>query len=735
MSDKLCRVTALLLAALWLLSSSGVAQEHAVVSSADGVLADPTGVHQEIHLTKADILIQETETLRLYLREEEGIISVEDRRNGYVFSTGRTDEATNKLSKKWKLFAAALCTGEFITLTNLNTFEETPNVAKSCYLNEGNRIKAQLYFEKAEVTLHVYLWLERNTLRVSIPDDEISKGNENTVLTKLYVLPFMGSSFQSEGPGYIFMPDGAGALIRFDSPESSRLLKLRAYGNDQYLSALGNSLNLTVDLPTKDSERAAIPVMGVAHGAEQAAFVVWAEHGAEYCDLLASPAGNNNLPCYYACFQAVYREIYRQPTSGTEAFNMVQTTRNQVDLQLCYTFLSGEDADYVGMACAYRDHMLETGELNRMVEYSGMPVMIDCLMQESVKAVFGTKTYTMTSFQDIAQWLQLLKAADVAVPILVLEGMMDGGTGRSKYNDTSVSDELGDYDELLAEAEGYATILQGRRFLKYYGAQLPQNQRAYAVTRRFITTVENAYLDDEAYYLRNDRINDLVQKVSQANWTAGVAAEDLGLYLFSNLRPVSCSRPEATALIRTAMETLAADGNLAVANPGDYALAYADMVYDLPVSNSSYEFETDAVPFIQIVLSGCLPMFGRNTVGGATSTEQMLRMIDFNMYQHYTLTAADASSLGKSNSSSVLITRTDSMLECLIADYAYLERYLSPVQGQLIVDRTCPENGVSVTTYESGTIIVVNYNSHSYVYHDVEVAPESAMLIQEGDAP
>lgn len=734
MSEKLQRVTALLLVGTCLLSLA-LAQERAVVSSADGVLADIAGVHQELHLTDADVLVQETETLRLYFREEAGIISVEDRRTGYVFSTGRTDEAASKLSKKWKAFAAALCVGEFVALTNLNTFEETPDMTKSCFSNEGNHIRAQLHFTKAEATLNVYLWLERDSLCVSIPDDEISMENENTVLARLYALPFMGASFQTEGPGYIFVPDGAGALIRFDSPMSSRLLKLRTYGRDQYLNALGARLSLTVELPTKDSERAAIPVMGIAHGAEQAAFVVWTERGAEYCDLLASPAGNNNLPCYYACFQAVYREIYQQPISDTEAFNMVQTTQNRVDLQLRYTFLSGEDADYVGMACAYRDHLLATGELTRMTEYPGMPVMLDCLMQESVKAVIGTRTHTMTSFQDVAQWLQILKAADVSMPIVVLEGMADGGVGRSTYNDVSVSDNLGSTNELLAAAEGYATILQGRRLLKYYSAQLPQNQRAYAITRRFITTTENAYLYDEVYYLRNDRINDLVQKVSQTNWTEGVAAEDLGQYLFSNFRPVACSRTEAMGLIRTAMETLATDGIFAVADPGGYALAYADMVYDLPVSNSSYEFETDAVPFIQIVLSGCLPMFGRSTVGGAGSTEHMLRMIDFNMYQHCTLTAADMSILGKSNSSSLLITRTDGMLEGLIADYVYLERYLAPVQGQLIVDRTCPEDGVSVTVYESGTIIVVNYNSHGYVYHGMEVAPESAILLQEGDEP
>lgn len=728
MNNAFRRLTALLLAVMAFFGAAG-AESNALLSSADGVYADVSELHQSAVLPQEDMLLQETDALGLYYRAETGIFSIEDKQTGYVFTSGREDEWSAHLSKKWQAFAAALCVGDFVTQANLNTFQETP-VRESIQIKQvDDKIRAEMRFEKAQLTLVMYLWLEEDALCVSIPDDEMRFDDAGTVLNQLYVLPFLGASFRGEGGGYIFMPDGSGALIRFDAPLASRSLTLRAYGKDAWLTALGEKISMTAELPAKDSETASLPVIGLVHGAEQSAVGIWPENGTAYCDLFASPAGNNNLPCSFACFRAIYREIYQQPLSDTENFGMVQTTPNQVDLQLRYTFLSGAEASYVGIACRYRDEMLLSGELNRVEETQTMQVMIDCLMQESVKAVIGTKTEVMTTFADAAAWLDWLKTAGVENPIIVLEGTADGGVSRAKYDDLSISGALGALEQLLTCD---AQVLLGRNFLKYYDKQLPDRQRAYAVTRRFITTEENAYLDDACYYLRMDHLAVLAERVSAANRTAGIASDDLGNILFSNLRPTQVARTEAVQLVQETLSALAQAGKVALSLPGAYALAYTDLAYDLSLSNSSYEFETDAVPFLQIVLSGCIPMFGRSQVAGTASTEQLLRMIDFNMYPHYTLTAEHASLLGNSNSNALFATCADDLLDGLTEEYAYLSAYLAPVSGQLIVNRTCPADGVSVTHYENGCVVAVNYTKADYVDEELTIPAQSAVLMKGG---
>lgn len=728
MNSSLRRLTALLLALTVFCAVAG-AEGSALLTSADGVYADVSQPHQSTALTADDVLMQETDKLGLYYRGNTGVFAIEDKQTGYVFTTGREDEWSDQLSKKWKAFASALCVGDFVTLANLNTFQETPARESIQVEQADGRICVTLSFEKAQMTMAIYLWLEEDALCVSIPDDEMQFADAGTALNQLYVLPFLGASFQGEGGGYIFMPDGSGALIRFDAPMASRALTLRAYGKDAYLTALGEKISMTAELAPKGSEDASLPVIGLVHGANQNAVGIWPDQGAEYCDLYASPAGNNNLLCSYACFRAVYREIYQQPLSDTENFTMVQSTPNRIDLKLRYTFLAGEEASYVGIACRYRDAMLEAGELHRAEASPTMQVMIDCLMQESVKAVLGTSTEVMTTFDDVVSWVERLEASGVQTPILVLEGTADGGVSRAKYDDHSLSGALGEIEALLVCD---AQVLLGRNFLKYYEKQLPEGQRAYAVTRRFMVTEENAYLDDQSCYLRMDHLTALAEKAAKANEASGIASDDLGSILCSNFRPKNVSRTESMQVIRETLSALSQAGTVALSQPGAYALPYLDMAYDMPLSNSSYEFETDAVPFLQIVLSGCVPMFSRSQVAGSASVEQLLRMIDFNLYPHYTLTAEHASALGNSNSNALFATCADDLLDGLAEEYAYLNAYLTPVSGQRIVSRTCPADGISVTCYENGYVVAVNYLDTDYADDRLTIPAKSAVLMQEG---
>ena len=83
-------------------------------------------------------------------------------------------------------------------------------------------------------------------------------------LGKLYVLPFLGSAYSNTIPGYFFIPDGCGALMRFDEPKtynSSTLL--RVYGPDVSVQAPAAYQNGLAPTPTKNLQ---FPVYGAVHG-------------------------------------------------------------------------------------------------------------------------------------------------------------------------------------------------------------------------------------------------------------------------------------------------------------------------------------------------------------------------------------------------------------------------------------------------------------------------------------
>ena len=714
------------------------------LSSSDAVRKDMDGTFPSAVLTEQDQLVCQSETLTLYANMETKIFKVEDHRNGYVFASGRNDEATSVLSRKWIAYAASPLVADFIIVNNMNITSRTPDMenVKITLMDDG--LMYTVYYlddEKTktvneECTIHMYVRLENDSLAVSIPDDEIVMSDKGVKLNKISVLPFIGAAFTGEGDGYLFIPDGAGALIRFDAPTANRAITLRSFAKDRSLLALGESKELLSPLATKEAETAMVPVMGIAHGGQQNAFIAWVEEGDLYTEILASPAGNNNLPCYYACIQGVYNEMYKQPSNGSDDFTVAQSKTNQVNLKLRYTFLAEEDATYIGMADAYRSYLEKTGLLfcAEKDDQNNIPMLLDCLMEESTKSLLGTSKQVMTRYEDVLEWAEYLLTEGIHSLYLSLEGTASGGVSRSRYDDMSSDSALGSIEMLAGLKEQGVTVLMNRRFLQFYGDQLPNSCRAYASTRRFITSTEHAYLDDELYYLRLTKLGDLVAKALE-HAQDGVASDDLGRYLFAGYQsPSDYTRLDAQTMLENAMSTLSNAGILALSQPSVYALPYTDLAYDMPLSHSAMPCETDAVPFMQILLSGYIPAFSRSYVAGGTSVETLLRMIDFNLYPHYTMTEESAALLNKSNSSNLFSTEADALLSGAVEEYNMLNDILGAVYGQKIVNRQIPEDGVSIVTYANGDQIAVNYSETAYCYNGIQIEAKSAKLLKGGMA-
>ena len=707
-----------------------------VMTSSDSVRQDVQGTFPSAVLEEGDRLIDENAILRLYANETTKLFKVQYKSNGFIFSNGRDDAATESLSRKWKAFAMSPCTVDYITVSNMNILSENPDLENMQLEVTGTSLAFHVPFVQSGIKLNIYVALDGASLTVYVPDNEIVIENADVRLHRLTVLPFLGAAFVGEGEGYVFMPDGAGALIRFDAPTSTRALTLRAFGADRSLMAIGSKLDQTAAMPVKSVEHAFLPVLGMAYGKEQSAFVLWAEEGEPYCDLMASPAGNNNLTCYYACIQAVFTESYQQPASGGDAFTMVQPVSNRIDLRLRYTFLAGEEATYVGMANAYRNYLERQGLIQPTRQSGGhhIAVLIDCLMEESVKAMIGTSVQVMTRFEDVKAWAKTLIDADVKNIVLALEGTAHGGVSRSDYDDMRLDSALGSEKTLQEISELGAKVILQRPYLKFYGSQLPSNRRSYAITRRFITMPETLYLDKESYFLPVPFVTKLAEKALETPLD-GMASDDLGCYLFSGYQlPDDYTREDAMETIADALKTLNGTGIVALGQPGVYALQYTDMAYDVPMSHSAMIYETDVVPFVQIVYSGSVQAFTRSQVAGNCSERTLLRMIDFNLYPHYTLTEEPTSLLAHSNSSNFFSTQASELLSGAIEEYAYVDSILGPVAGQRIIARRVPQDGVSIVTYESGARIIVNYNEESCEAEGYTVPGLSAMLVEGGAA-
>ena len=67
-------------------------------------------------------------------------------------------------------------------------------------------------------------------------------------------------------------------------------------------------------------------------------------------------------------------------------------------------------------------------------------------------------------------------------------------------------------------------------------------------------------------------------------------------------------------------------------NPNKYLWKYTDRYLQSPVGTSQYVYETDTVPFLQMVLNGTMEVYAPYANFSFYSQTDMLRMIDYNIF-------------------------------------------------------------------------------------------------------
>ena len=166
--------------------------------------------------------------------------------------------------------------------------------------------------------------------------------------------------------------------------------------------------------------------------------------------------------------------------------------------------------------------------------------------------------------------------------------------------------------------------------------------------------------------------------------------------------------------------------------PNQYLWRYADRFFDLPVSNSQILYESDCVPFLQIVLSGCAELYGGAINTSSYSSERMLRQIEYGMAPSFVVTGCESQELYNTAQESYFSTGFADWRAQIVESYQTVSEGLSSVWGRAIVSHRCLKNGLIRVEYDNGVCIFLNYTDASLTAEGVSVQPGSFKVIQGG---
>lgn len=669
--------------------------------------------------------VAENERYALYMNEEDLSVVVEDKLTGaYMESAISYDDGKNNNTWLGAMKSA-------IVLTMIVQSDDTrqadllnDDVTKTITYT-SNGFKADVYWNTYQFGMTLEVSLEADGLVARIPDESIREDGDAYQIGTISIYPFMGCSYLDDKEGYLFIPDGNGALIYLDDKEGRFNSGYTAmiYGTDVGFqeNVVETSLWGRYDM-INDARKVAAPVYGIAHTDDQIAYLAVVEEGAMRAMIEANPNGVSvDYNRVYAKF--VERRLYTQPVSNNSSggsFKMTEADRSHSDLQIRYLFLSGGEANYCGMANAYRDYLLSRGLLS--VKENSYRTRIDFLGTERENWVIGTSAVVMTTVDDIREMYGDLASAGVTNIFTVYKGWQKGGLYNvpiSKYKADGGIGGTSDLTKLIQDAAA-----DGIQIYLYNDAMRinPDEQNATfnvikMINKRRFTEDTHKDVYEEMMYLTPARSNKLLDKFAASYLKKGVdtiCLAGVSNTLFSyNYSGEFYSRYDCGESYENMVRELDEEAALVLEQPFAYLWQYTDAFLDMPLYTSSYIFEDEYVPFLSIVFKGVIPVYSEYVNFEANKQEFFLKMVETGTYPSFYITKESSAELIYTNSCDIYSSEYSVYRDTIIEYTLELQALNAKVAGARIIGHEMLGNGVTKVTYDNGVTVYVNYSSTS----------------------
>lgn len=632
---------------------------------------------------------------------------------------------------------------------------------------EEGKYCLSIHFKKPEVQMKVYLTLGEESVGYHIPCSEMS-GSGLASLAAIDISPFLGASGGRMNvmnpetlewetvdayrvPGYVLVPDGSGSLIRFvDNTSVFNAYEGDVYGKD-FAAETSYSFAYYDDVPVKDP---VMPVFGIAHGRGQMAFAAWANEGAEHMDIIVNPDGTKATTYTWAYprfeLNINYYQLYDEQGSG---FFKQMDEIYQYDIDMTYAFLFGDGsdgtppADYVGMAQVYRKYLIDKGELTPLERSPGdIPIRLDFIMADSKSGIVGNTQVQMTTAEDVGAILDQVMAKGITNVNSGLIGWQKGGESLSKPYKLNFSSAIGSKGDFRKLIEGYAergvdislsrdTVTINKEMLNYY------NTAVKCVSNWYLSIDKSAILPGNVptslfSYATPEKVAEWTRKLAEgtSEFSGSLTLSGMPHTLTSNWSRdgVVTSLTDSVKLYREVMEDIGQEMELNLENPNSYLWKYTDRYLQTPVGSSQFIFETDTVPFLEMVLHGTMEMYAPYANFSFYTQDCILRMIDYNISPSFILSREPSYKLGDTFSANYYSTEYVLYEDLIETVYGQVNAALGQVQGFEWTGRSVPEDGVVINSYRKdgeSRYIIINYTEYEVTCQGITVLPESAAVV------
>ncbi len=736
---------------VWGVISINIARQNAITYVEDYVAPEAT---VDFNAEGKYESVAKTDSLELFYNEAKGSIQVKDLKSGHVWKGICDDEVydLDSVNAQWK---AELQSSLIISYNDLKKKDSGVTTQRSAQHagfmsaeNITNGIAVTYGFLAPGIYVTVEYVLDGDELVVRVPYEKIQEKSKYA-LTTLQVLPYFGAARNDNG-GYLFYPDGSGAITTYEKvntrPSNVKLANFFTYTNRSV--TMMNMWNTT----NYNQYTAAMPVYGIKDG-DNAIFAACTK-GEANSGIRVTPSG------YVVDLNRAGFELYTRNTYNVNMYSMstgleTSATGKQVqrvdkflipeDKEIRYFFLSGDKANYSGMADAYRSYLIEQGLLTSSIqEGDKMALALELLMGTTKGGMVFDEYIPMTTFEQVQEILDRLTAAGVENSEVVLSSWIEGNN-YDNYNYWGPAGQLGGKSGMKDLNKYMESGFNGNLYLENQFTFASSDTKGLSEDEDIVydgLNIEIAVsdMDGKVFYLLNPlaafkRNNEFLKKIEKYD-LLNVAYEGMGMYAYPDYNESAPYRKsEMVDQMRSLLESSENAGRrIAAEGANQYTYTYADYLYHLREDSFGLYITDYAVPFVQMVLSGMIPY---STEGAGNLSydlqTQKLKWVEYGALPYFYLTYESALNL-RDTSYDTLFSSTYEDWESSVADtYNEFKTNLSCVYGQQMVKHDIITDDLVRIEYANGVKIYINYANADGKADGVNVPAKSYVVVGGGE--
>ncbi|CAK4836563.1 unnamed protein product [Aphanomyces euteiches] len=561
--------------------------------------------------------------------------------------------------------------------------------------------------------------------------DATAKTNDPKArLVSIRLFPFLGAQTSDKEDGFLFVPDGSGAVIDFKKHRAGTMNQYseRVYGDDFAFSNRNTSSNRN---PIR------FPVLGIKSNKQGILGVI--TEGEEYANIVAAASGTFSQFNWVAPEQ-LYRFKFFQPTD-TKKNNGYLTYSNDItitDRSVRYYLIEQSDSEltYVSLAERYRNYLMQEFALKPLEGDRAKLKLQLHLLGGDIEEGFLWNSYlpltTTKEAEDIVQEMTILGVGDMHITYL---GWQNGGY--SKFGgDFPIASKIGGDKGMqhfvdFVHSKGYTINLDASS----YGFN-NTGKDGFRAKRDGLRDLGSSVIGVLVSPKFSEKIiEDDLQEAKSLGIDGYSFGKAIGSFLNSDFNNKYLTTREQSKRIQNEIfaKTKATLGSVQAANGNAYTLKYAQHLDEMPSAYSFDLFVDHVVPFAQIAIHGLATYSFEYANLSDDYVDGMLKGIEYGATPSFMVTYADSQELLKSvNLGSFYSTNYKDWKQEIVTQYQKYKAALGDVQDKFITGHRQLADNVFETTYSNGKQVIVNYNNKPVAVGNQKIEAKNYAVSQGG---